>query len=233
MRRATGSGPLDSVALVAREDLVDIEYVLWDHDGVLVDTEPWFFEATRRTLQDFGVEVTREEWLNCQAHGQGLAHLASKSGLGPHDVRGIRSVRDGLYETLLDENDVLIDGALDVLNHVGQHFRMALVTTSLRRFVDQLHASTTVLDHFEFVVTAEDCEKHKPDPEPYLRAMELLDATAPRSVAVEDSRRGLESASAAGVRCFVVDSPFMADYDFEGAHAVLNDIRDLPAGLAI
>lgn len=227
------SGPLDSVASAAREERIDIEYVLWDHDGVLVDTEPWFFEATRRTLLDYGVEVTREEWLSCQARGQGLAHLATRAGFGSSDLRGVRSVRDGLYETLLNENDVLIDGALDVLNHVGQHFRMALVTTSLRRFVDQLHENTTVLDHFEFVVTAEDCEKHKPDPEPYLRAMELLDATAPRSVAVEDSRRGLDSAKAAGVRCFVVDSPFMAAYDFEEAHAVLNDIRDLPAGLAI
>ena len=209
------------------------EYVLWDHDGVLVDTEPWFFEATRRTLRDYGVDVTKEDWLSCQAEGQGLAHLASRAGFGPLAVPGIRSVRDDLYETLLDENDVLIDGALDVLSHVGQHCRMALVTTSLRRFVDQLHANTTVLDHFEFVVTAEDCSKHKPDPEPYLRAMELLGATAARSVAVEDSRRGLASATAAGVRCFVVGSPFMATYDFEGAHAVLNDIRDLPAGLAI
>ena len=83
------------------------------------------------------------------------------------------------------------------------------------------------------IITAEDCNRHKPDPEPYLRAMELLGATPARCVAVEDSRRGLTSAISAGVRCFVVRSEFMSDYDFEGAHALLDDLRELPSGLAI
>jgi len=92
---------------------------------------------------------------------------------------------------------------------------------------------TTVLDHFEFVVTAEDCAKHKSDPEPYLRAMELLGAIAPRCVAVEDSRRGLEAAMSAGMRCFIVDSPFMATYNFEEAHAMIENIRNPPSSLTI
>ena len=83
------------------------------------------------------------------------------------------------------------------------------------------------------IITDEDCSRRKPSPDPYLRAMELLGATAARSVAVEDSRRGLTSATTAGLRCFIVRSEFMTRSDFDGAHAVLDHIRDLPPALAI
>ena len=212
---------------------MDIDFVLWDHDGVIVDTEPWFFEATRRTLRDLGVEVSQEQWLSCQAMGQGIEKVATASTSARLDFGEIRRVRDDLYNELLRDNDVVIEGALQVLSHVAEHFRMALVTTSLRRFIDQLHVDTSVLDHFDYVITSEDCSRHKPDPEPYLRAMDLLGATPARSVAVEDSRRGLTSAISAGLPCFVVRSEFMTTNDFDGAHAVLDNIRELPPALAI
>lgn len=207
------------------------EFVLWDHDGVLVNTEPWFFEATRATLAGYGIEVTRDHWLDIQSRGQGLVRLVNESEAVTPDLSEIRIERDDLYDELLRENDVVIQGALEVLGEVGESHRMALVTTSLRRFIDQLHGDSSVLDHFDFVVTAEDCSKHKPHPEPYLRAMELLGADPAESVAVEDSPRGLASAVAAGVRCLVVKSHFMFGSDFPGAHAVLDDIGQVPPQL--
>ena len=207
------------------------DFVLWDHDGVIVDTEPWFFEATRATLEDLGVDVSHEQWLRYQSRGQGLVRLVRESSAPDTDLAEIRSRRDDRYDELLRRNDVLIDGALDTLERVAEQRRMALVTTSLRRFVDQLHGDSSVLDHFDFVITAEDCERHKPHPEPYMRAMKLLGASPSHCVAVEDSPRGLTAAVAAGLRCVVVRSRFMQGSDFPGAHAVLDDIRELPSRL--
>jgi HAD superfamily hydrolase (TIGR01509 family) len=212
---------------------VDIDFVLWDHDGIFVDTERWFFEATRSTLRDFDIELSQHHWLDCQAQGLGLRKVVSASRGDQVDLTQIRRLRDDLYEELLENNDVLIDGGTDVLALLGKRLRMALVTMSPRRFVDQLHGGTSFLSHFEHVVTGEDCSQGKPHPEPYLRAMAMLGATPRRSVAVEDSMRGLTSAISAGLRCFVVRSEFMATYDFEGACAVLDDIRELPSHLAI
>lgn len=210
---------------------MNIDFVLWDHDGVLVDSEPWFFEATRRTLFELDIEVMRERWLDVQARGLGLGHVSEAIARAGLDMAEIRRVRDDLYERLLRENPVLIDGALDVLGQVGQHRRMGLVTTSLRRFVDQLHGESTLLEHFDCVITAEDCDRHKPHPQPYLRAMSMLGASPTRTVAVEDSPRGLASAVAAGLRCFVVRNGFMDGCAFEGAHAIIDDIRELPSCL--
>lgn len=209
-----------------------IEWVLWDHDGVLVDTEPWFFEATRRTLAARGVDVSREEWLSVQAHGRGILHFAARSARAL-DGAALRGERDELYARLLGEHDVLIDGALDVLRAVAGRCRMALVTTSRRRFVDQIHGTNGVLDVFDVIVSAEDCSRHKPDPEPYLVAMERLGADPARSVAIEDSPRGLAAARAAGVSCYVVRNAFMADRPFEGAAAVVDHLLELPAVLPL
>ena len=71
---------------------MDIDFVLWDHDGVIVDTEPWFFEATRRTLRDLGVEVSQEQWLSCQAMGQGIEKVATASTSARLDFGEIRRV---------------------------------------------------------------------------------------------------------------------------------------------
>lgn len=205
-----------------------VDCILWDHDGVLVDTEPFFFQATRTTLLDFGVDISREHWLACQARGLGMDHVVATAASVSLELSEVRRARDDLYDRLLSENDVAIDGAWEVVQELGQKFRMALVTTSLRRFVDQLHGDTSRLDHFEHVVTSEDCSRHKPHPEPYLRAMELLGAPPIRSVAVEDSPRGLASAHAAGVRCFVLRNGFMGSSGLEEAHALLDNLRDLP-----
>jgi len=214
-------------------DSEGIDCVLWDHDGVLVDTEPWFFQATQSTLGDYSIHVSREEWGRLQAAGQGLVRLVGSSAAAELDLVEVRRRRDELYADLLRENDVLIDGALEVLGRARERFRMALVTSSLRRFVDQLHGDTGLLDHFECIVTAEHCARHKPHPEPYLRALKGLGATADRTVAVEDSPRGLSSARAAGLRCFVIRSGFVADQEFAGAHAVLGDIRELESLLEL
>ena len=204
------------------------EFVFWDHDGVIVDTEPLFFEATRITLDELGFELSREHWLSCQARGLGLAKVVSDHVAVTVDLAEVRRIRDDRYDDLLENNDVLIDGALEVLEQVAEQHRMALVTTSLRRFIDQLHARSNVLDYFDCVITAEDCSEHKPNPEPYLRAMTALSASPSNSVAVEDSSRGLAAALNADLRCYVVRSHFMKDTEFPGALAVLDHIQDLP-----
>ncbi len=201
------------------------KYILWDHDGVLVDTEPVFFEATARALALWGVEVTHPEWAHLQANGQGIVRLIHEGGLADSEGQ-IRIDRDRIYGDLLAKREVLIPGARAVLERVSRRYPSVMVTTSLRRFVDQMHGGSGLLDHFERVLTAEDCTRHKPHPEPYLSAMELLGARPDECVAIEDSPRGLTSALAAGVRCVVVRSGFMVKADFGGASAVLDSLAE-------
>lgn len=209
------------------------EILLWDQDGVIVDTEPWFYEATRLTLGEHDIPLPRSHWHACQAKGLGLEQVVPPSSVSSLDFARVRADRDDVYAAFLESEDVLVDGADEVLSYLGQYFRMALVTNSIRRFVEQLHAGGTLLDHFEHVVTGSECTKAKPDPQVYLRALELLDAPPSAAIAVEDSPRGLRAARAAGVSCLIVRSEFMGDADFEGARGLVDSLRDLPRALGV
>lgn len=205
---------------------VSVQCVLWDHDGVLVDTEPLFFEATERALADHGIAIERDRWAALQASGEGIVRLMEEARVKSVHQADVRRVRDALYADLLGEREVLIEGARRAVEEVTGRYRSVLVTTSLRRYLDQIHGGSGLLEYFAHIVTAEDCSRHKPHPEPYLRAMDLIGARPQNCIAIEDSPRGLASARAAGVRCVVVRSDFIGLPGFEAAMHVLDSVAD-------
>jgi len=211
---------------------MEAKILLWDHDGVLVDTEFWYFEATRRALKEWGVSLSRDKWLEGQTLGIRLDQFEFPTGPASLDYRKIRAHRDHLYAGFLSSEDVLIGDAVAVLSQLSRSHRMGLVTTTSWRVLDHIHSGGSLLDHFEHIVTADECVHLKPDPEPYLRALDQFGVPARDAVAIEDSKRGLTSAMAAGIRCVIIRSGFMEGADFEGAEAVLDTIRELPKALA-
>lgn len=93
--------------------------------------------------------------------------------------------------------------------------------------VDLIHRTTGLRKYFDFVLTASDYSRVKPDPEPYLRAVERSGVGREACVAIEDSERGLESAKAAGIRCIVVPSALTRGRTFAGAHRILGSVSEI------
>ena len=100
----------------------------------------------------------------------------------------------------------MLPHVLDVVSSLHGHYRMGIVTSSRRDHFEIIHRGTGLLPYFDFVVTADDCPRTKPCPDPYLRAIEASGVDPAAGVAVEDSERGLEAATAAGLRCVIVPS---------------------------
>jgi len=98
------------------------------------------------------------------------------------------------------------------------------VTGCGRNQLDVVHGEGDLLSFFDLIVTSDDCAGFKPDPEPYLTAIRKLGVNAERSIAIEDSPRGLASAQAAGVSCIVVPTELTGALPFPGALAVEPDI---------
>jgi HAD superfamily hydrolase (TIGR01509 family) len=110
---------------------------------------------------------------------------------------------------------------LETLKALHGRLRMAVVTSSQRQHFDTMHGGIGLTEYFEFVVAREDCGKTKPNPEPYLLALERLGMSADSCVAVEDSERGLAAARAAGLRCLVIPTEITWVCSFQGATAIL------------
>ena len=81
---------------------------------------------------------------------------------------------------------------------------------------------------FDFVITGDDVKKHKPDPEPYLKATEVSGQKKEHCLVLEDSFRGVQAAKAAGLTCFAVPDELTRVQDFSIADKILKSIRELP-----
>jgi HAD superfamily hydrolase (TIGR01509 family) len=205
-----------------------IKAILWDNDGVLVDTEGLFFRATKEVLAGAGVDLTQALYAeHLLKQGKGAWHLAAEKGASPDEIKRMREERNALYEQLLQQGNTLIDGVEETLASLHGKFMMGIVTSSDPGHFDIIHRETDILEYFDFVITSLYYTNFKPDPEPYLVGLERTGFGRDECVVVEDSPRGLIAANAAGIRCLVIPSGLAAKEDFTGTHMVLNHITDV------
>jgi len=206
-----------------------IEAILWDNDGVLVDTEEMFFAATRDALARAGIELTREQYIQFSlTSGHSAFDRLEADGWTPERVLALRHERDLAYAALLGSGCRPMDGVIETLELLKGKARMAIVTTSLRKHFDIAHQCSELRAFFELILAREDYHRSKPHPEPYLTALQRMKVDPEQCVVIEDSARGLQSALAAGLRCIIVPNRITHGSSFEGATAVLSAIRELP-----
>jgi HAD superfamily hydrolase (TIGR01509 family) len=207
--------------------------ILWDNDGVLVETEHVYFQATQHVLAGVGIHLAEADYIELfLVQGRGAWHLAAARGATPDDIVRLRDERNALYGEWLERAPRLMPGIIDALDALHGKYVMGVVTSSRKDHFDVIHRTTGLLKYFDFVLTADDFTRVKPDPEPYLRAIERSLVPPEACVAIEDSRRGLESARAAGIRCIVVPGAMTRGSTFTGAHKVLRSVSEIPSALS-
>ena len=205
------------------------KYILFDHDGVLVDTEFWYYKAGERALADIGFTMDRDQYLRDMTQGGATWAQAIAAGVDEQTISSQREVRDAYYQEYLRTEDIEIEGVLETLDVLAETYRMGIVTTSKRADFALIHEKRSILDYMEFYLAREDYEQAKPHPEPYLRGLQRFGATAAETVVIEDSARGLMSALAAGIDCIVVANEFTASHDLSKATAKVARFRELPS----
>ncbi|GAA3514010.1 HAD family hydrolase [Actinocatenispora rupis] len=206
------------------------KYVLFDHDGVLVDTEFWYFRAGERALADIGVTLDRDRYLRDMSQGLGTWAQARAAGVDEGAISRQRAARDDYYREYLRTEAIEIDGVLDALAELSRYVRMAVVTTAKRADFDLIHEKRGIRPFMDFVLTREDYTLAKPHPEPYLTGVRRLGARRDETLVVEDSARGLRSAVAAGIDCAIVHNDFTTTQDFAGATyriGTLAEVKDI------
>ncbi|MEU6563022.1 HAD family hydrolase [Nocardia nova] len=205
-------------------------YVLFDHDGVLVDTEFWYYKAAERALADIGLCLDKEQYLRDMSRGLGTWVQARAAGIDERTIAAQREVRDSYYREYLRTEAIEIDGVVEALAELSRHARLAIVTTAKGADFELIHENRKMRQFMEFVLVREDYELAKPHPEPYLAGLKRFGATREQTLVVEDSSRGLKSAVAAGIDCAIVSNDFTKSGDFAGASyriEELIEVRDI------
>jgi len=185
--------------------------VLFDMDGLLVDSEPLWFEAERSVMARMGGTWAEEdqEQLIGGSLGNSVAYMRARAAApaGPEQVG--RWLLDTMAGLVTERGVPLMPGAAELLAEVAAAgIPCALVTSAQRQIMDAVIAGAGLV--FGVTVCAEDVSRGKPDAEPYLRAAALLGEPPGGCVALEDSPRGIASARAAGCPVIAVPSVRLA-----------------------
>jgi HAD superfamily hydrolase (TIGR01509 family) len=203
--------------------------VLWDNDGVLVDTEGLYFGAAQAVLKTVGIDLTPEQYKEISLRrGESTFQLAVEAGISDGELARLRAERDRLYVESLRARSCVIDGVEEVLRSLFGRVRMGVVTSTCREHFEIAHATSGVAKHLDFVVTRENCPQLKPCPEPFLTALKRYSLRPEECIVVEDSERGLMAATGADLECWVVLSDWTRGGDFRRASKVLEKIRCVP-----
>lgn len=193
--------------------------VLWDMDGTLVNTEPYWISAETELIESYGGSWTHEEAL--QLVGSGLfnsADIIRAKGVDLPHQEIIDRLTDRVMQQLVEFGIPWRPGARELLVDLKENgVPTALVTMSIGRMAHH------VADHlgfvgFDAVVAGDDVTESKPHPEPYLRGAELLGVDPAECVSIEDSEPGIRSAVAAGT--VTIGVPFMVDLPDDVAHVL-------------
>ena len=205
-----------------------IKAVLWDNDGVLVDTEKLFFQATKKTLAPVGIELPRDLFVEYSLiKGVGLRDYLTKYNLDPELYEDLRKKRSTEYSNLLKTKTELITGVSETLKSLYSCYKMGIVTSSRKHHFEIIHKNTNILKYFDFVLTREDYTNSKPDPEPYLKGLEMIGVKPEECIAIEDSARGLKSANRAGIFCLMIPNELSLPETYDGAYKLLGHCSEI------
>ena len=203
--------------------------ILWDNDGVLVDTERLYFRATQEAFAGKGIGFSAEDYVQYFLKAsRGTSKFAAQHGLSDSQTSALKERRNRLYEDFIANEEIIIPGVRDTLEMLEGKYKMGVVTGSPRDYFETIHERTGLLKYFDFVVARDDYAESKPSPEPYLEGIRRSGVSSDKCLAIEDSPRGLQSALGAQLDCWVIPSEFFEISEYSGADRTVDSVSDIP-----
>jgi HAD superfamily hydrolase (TIGR01509 family) len=202
--------------------------ILFDNDGVLVDTEPLFIQATHELLATIDIRLTADVYHEISLRqGRSVFDLAKDRGVSDAEILDLRARRGVRYSELIEEGVAVLDDVVESLERLQGTIPMAIVTSSNRDHFERIHRQTGLMRFFDFVIASGDYSDHKPHPSPYLTAAKRLDIDPRRCLAIEDTERGLVSATRAEMSCVVIPNALSKSGNFDSAHGIFSSMSEL------
>ncbi len=209
--------------------------VIFDMDGILVDTEPLQFRAAERVFREqIGLTITQEEMLpfvgvrNIEAW-ESLRQLYSLPGT----AQELSEAQSRFYEPLLRDEAEIMEGAPELVAQVAaMGYAVAIASSSPRWQVDIVVDRLGLVPLLDAVASGEEVRLGKPAPEIYLLAADRLHVSPSRCVAVEDSQAGTAAARAAGMHVIAVPNASTATQSFAHANVIRSSLVGAAADIA-
>jgi mannitol-1-/sugar-/sorbitol-6-/2-deoxyglucose-6-phosphatase len=203
--------------------------VVFDMDGVLIDSEPIWRAVEREVFGRLGIEVTEEDLMRTmgvRVHDVVEGWHRRQPWEGPSPAELAEAIVDRVADTI-EQDGRLNEGAVDAIDYLrGLGLPLALASSSPMRLIRAVLSMGGLEERFDVVLSAEEEERGKPDPAVYLTAARRLGVVPERCLAIEDSLAGIRAAKAAGMVCITVPEHPPEEAREAGADLVLDSLKE-------
>lgn len=204
------------------------DVILFDLDGVLVDTEPLKAEAHASVLRRLGGSGDTQLYATVMGFDLDVVRnaLVAADGLKDIDTTIYDTEFNRAYMQLLDTGLKTSAGAIALLTNLREHeCRIGVVTSNDRLVAQKVLTTASLVGLFDVLVSRDDTRTGKPAPDPYIRAVEIFDVAPDRVAVVEDSEAGVDAAVSAGLFVVAVRHKYNQQRAFTRAAAVMDSLE--------
>lgn len=204
--------------------------VIFDFDGVIVDTEPLYFQAMQQMAKKRGKDFSLETKKEVMGTGGLLSMKIMKERLALRESpEELLKERGEIYGALLKQFGISpmpgLFSALNLFNEMG--FDKAIASSAQRKWIELGLKSLGITQEFKVIISGEEVKEAKPNPEIFLLASKRLGIKKERCLVLEDTITGVKAAKAAGMRCIAIPNQYNRDEDFSRADITICSLEKI------
>jgi beta-phosphoglucomutase len=205
-----------------------LKVVIFDLDGLLVDSEPLQFRAYQKAFSHFGITFDLGDWpkwhhLEASASRWVDAHNLT---VDPEEIRAKKKI---YYDKLVENELTLKPGARNLVETLSNSYRLCVASGSRPESIENCLNRFTLNPYFEKQFSATLLQRKKPYPDVYLEALSKMQVSSDHTIAIEDSQTGLKAATDAGIKCIVCPDTFtpVSNLEFHDAALMIDSLERL------
>lgn len=207
-----------------------IKALVFDFDGLILDTEGPIFQAWQELYQEYGGQLTLADWENClgSAEGTQIFYDNLEQQLGePVDLEAIAPRLRAREMEMIEAQPILPGVGEYILRAQQMDLKLGIASSSSCAWVTGHLEQRGLRDSFQCILGSDDVQITKPDPDLFLSVLDCLEVRAQQAIAFEDSPHGVTAAKRAGLYCVAVPNPVTQKLSLDHADLVLGSLEEM------
>jgi len=201
--------------------------IMWDMDGVLVDSASFHFAAWREVFSKRGVKFSEEDFIKLfGSRNDFMVRTILGQNILEEDIKSIVQEKELEFRDKIKGKVKPLPGASKLLDMMKGNLRMALVSSAPKENIDLIISELNIKEYFDCIVSGHEVAKSKPSPEIYSLAAQKLETNPRNCLVIEDSPLGVKGAKAAGMKCLAVSRSHPQQSMIE-ADVVVNTLENM------